>query len=349
MSSVTIAVDLAKTVFEIAVSSEASGITERKRLSRSQFERFWTDRPPCRVVMEACGSSHFWGRRLRARGCEVVLLPPHYVRPYVRRSKTDRTDCEALLEALRCAGIHPVALKSEEQQAITALHRMRSQWTATHTARINTLRGLLSEFGLARPSGAKRFLRELPELLQEGKERLPSRVRRLAKAAHEEIRSLEKRIQDIEDELEQITGELPTLQALRQIPGIGTLTATAMYASVGNIHAFASGRHLASWLGLTPRESSSGSRRRLGRISKQGDAYLRMLLIHGARSALRAMERRRTAGQRLTRLQTWVLARVAEGHRNRAAVALANKIARIIWAVWKHERASDGNYLPQAA
>ena len=122
-----------------------------------------------------------------------------------------------------------------------------------------------------------------------------------------------------------------------------------MYASVGNIHAFASGRHLASWLGLTPRESSSGGRRKLGRISKQGDAYLRMLLIHGARSALRAMERRRAAGQPLTRLQSWVLERAEEGHRNRAAVALANKMARIIWAVWKHERAFDGNYLPQAA
>ena len=183
MSSGTIAVDLAKNVFELAISSEAGRITERKRLSRPQFERFWSDRPPCRVVMEACASSHYWGRRLRALGCEVVLLPPHYVRPYVRRNKTDRTDCEALLEALRCAGIHPVTLKSEDQQAMAALHRMRSQWTATRTGRINTLRGLLSEFGLARPTGAKRFLRNLPDLLEESKERLPSQVRRLALAA----------------------------------------------------------------------------------------------------------------------------------------------------------------------
>lgn len=301
--------------------------------------------------MEACASAHFWGRRLRALGFEVILLPPHYVRPYVRRNKTDRTDCEALLEALRCAGIHPVSIKSEDQQAILALHRMRSQWMATRTARINALRALLSEFGVIRPAGADRFLRELRALLEE-KEELPPRVRRLALLSLEEVHALEDRIETIEKELEQVVGEQITLQALRQIPGVGTLTATAMYASVGNVHAFKSGRHLASWLGLTPRESSSGSRRRLGRISKQGDPYLRMLLIHGARSALFAAEQRRKAGQAgqaLSRLQTWALERADAGHRNRAAVALANKLARILWAVWKHERRFEGNYLPQAA
>lgn len=349
MNSVIIAVDLAKHVFEIAVSSNAGRITERKRLSRSQFERFWADRLPCRVVMEACASSHYWGRRLQALGFEVILMPPHYVRPYVRRNKTDRTDCEALLEALRCAGIHPVAIKSEDQQAIAALHRMRSQWMATRTARINALRGLLSEFGLPRPAGANRFISELPQFLEEKKDLLPSMVRRLSMATYEEVRSLEDRIQEVERELEAVLRDLPTLQALRKIPGIGVLTATALYASIGNLHAFKSGRHLASWLGLTPRESSSGGRRRLGRISKQGDAYLRMLLIHGARSALLAAERRRKAGHDLDRIQTWALKRADAGHRNRAAVALANKTARIVWAVWKHERTFNGNYVAQAA
>ena len=349
MSSVIIAVDLAKHVFELAVSIRGGRITERKRLSRPQFERFWCDRLPCQVVMEACGSSHYWGRRLRALGFDVVLMPPHYVRPYVRRNKTDRTDCEALLEALRCAGIHPVTIKSEDQQAIAALHRMRSQWMATRTARINALRGLLGEFGLSRPTGATRFIHQLPQFLEEKKDRVPTRVIRLALATYEEIRSLEDRIDTIERELESVIREVPTLDALRQIPGIGVLTATALYASVGNVHAFRSGRHLASWLGLTPRESSSGSRRRLGRMSKQGDAYLRMLLIHGARSALLAAERRRQSGQTLTRLQTWALVRADEGHRNRAAVALANKMARITWALWKHERSFDGNHLSMAA
>lgn len=349
MSSVIVAVDLAKNVFEVALSDAPGRISERRRLSRSQFERFWSGRSGCRVVMEACATAHYWGRRLHSLGFEVILIPPQYVRPYVRRNKTDRTDCEALLEALRCAGIHPVALKSEDQQAITAMHRMRSQWMATRTARINALRGLLCEFGLTRPIGAKRFLTELPQLLDEKKEQIPLRVRRLVLATYEEIRSLEERMDHVERDLKQVIREEPTLSALEQIPGIGVLTATAMYASVGNIHAFKSGRHLASWLGLTPRESSSGNRRRLGRISKQGDVYLRMLLVHGARSALLVAERRRRAGQQLTKLQAWALERADSGHRNQAAVALANKMARIVWAVWTHERVFDGDFLPQAA
>lgn len=349
MSSVTIAVDLAKQVFELAVSPAPGRITERKRLTRAQFERFWAQQPPCRVVMEACASSHYWGRRLRNLGFEVVLIPPSYVRPYVRRNKTDRTDCEALLEALRCAGIHPVSLKSEDQQATLALHRLRFQWKATRTARINALRALLAEFGLPRPTGASRFLRELPRLLDEEAERLPARVRRLSHQVYEEIRTLEERVHAVELELEQSAREEPAIQALQQIPGIGVLTATALHASVGNVHTFPSGRHLSCWLGLTPREHSSGGRRRLGRISKQGDPYLRMLLVHGARSALQQAERRRTGGQPLTRLQSWALERSEAGHRNRATVALANKMARIAWALWKNEGRFDGNHLPLAA
>jgi transposase len=349
MSSVTIAVDLAKNVFEIAVSARPGQIGERHRLTRAKFERFWVDRAPARVVMEACATAHHWGRRLQQLGFEVILLPPHYVRPYLRRNKTDRTDCEALLEALRCAGIHPVALKSEDQQAITALHRMRSQWMATRTARINAIRGVLSEFGVSRATGANRFLRELPALLEERSSEIPPRVRSLIWATYEEIRAIEDRMQAAERELAQMLQEEPTIEALQQIPGIGLLTATAMYASVGNIHAFRSGRHLASWLGLTPRESSSGNRRRLGRISKQGDPYLRMLLIHGARSALLLAQKRRREGAPLNRLQRWALEKADTGHHNRATIALANKMARILWAVWKHERPFDSSFIPQAA
>lgn len=349
MSSLTIAVDLAKNVFELAISNTAGRVAERKRLSRSGFERFWADRRPCRVVMEACATSHYWGRQLRNRGFEVILIPPHYVRPYVRRNKTDRADCEALLEAFRCAGIHPVAIKSEDQQALLALHRMRSQWLATRTARINALRGLLSEFGLSRPQGATRFLAELPQLLVDEKLALPTNLQRLVRATLEEIAGLEDRIEAVERELTHSVRADPTIEALQQIPGIGVLTATALYASIGNIHTFPSGRHLASWLGLTPREFSSGGRRRLGRISKQGDPYLRMLLIHGARSALLVAQRRSAAEQPLTRLQSWALKRAQNGHTNQAAVALANKMARIVWGVWSHDRCFDGNFIPKAA
>jgi transposase len=159
MDRVTIAVDLAKHVFEIAAGNGSGKIVERRRLSRLQFERYWLLRPGCRVVMEACASSHFWARYLERRGFEVVLLPARYVRPYRRRDKTDRADCEALLEADRCAGIHAVAVKSEDQQALLSLHRLRSQWMSTRTARINGMRALLHEFGVAVQGGPKRFMK----------------------------------------------------------------------------------------------------------------------------------------------------------------------------------------------
>jgi transposase len=303
MSTVTIAADLAKNVFEIAVSNRAGTIKERKRISRPQFEQFWSTRAACRVVMEACSTSHFWGRYLIARGFEVVLLPPHYVRPYRRRNKTDRSDCEALLEAARCGGIHPVSVKTEDQQALMALHRVRSQWLGTRTARINTMRGLLREFGVAVPLGSKLFMNGLPQLLRDRKDRVPLRVRRAVLALWDEVRDLEQRIETIETELEAVARKEPVVKALCAIPGIGTLTATALFAIVGNVHAFRTGRQLACWLGLTPREFSSGSRRRLGRISKQGDSYVRMLLIHGARSALNGARRSEAAGRPLTQLQ----------------------------------------------
>src|SRR5262249_5873935 len=161
---------------------------ERKRLSRVQFEQFWSKRVPCRVLMEACASSHYWARRLRARGFEVMLLPPHYVSPYRRRNKTDRADCEAILEAARCAGILPVPVKSEDQQALIALHRVRSQWQQSRTARINAMRGLLHEFGVGAPSGSQRFLNTLHTLLAGKRDALPERVRRTLLTLWEEVR-----------------------------------------------------------------------------------------------------------------------------------------------------------------
>lgn len=349
MFTVTIAVDLAKHVFEIAVATRAGRISERKRLTRGQFEEFWTKRASCRVVMEACASAHFWARFLTARGFDVVLLPAHYVKPYRRRNKTDRTDCEALLEADRCAGIKPVTMKSEDQQALIALHRVRAQWMATRTARINTMRGLLVEFGVRAAAGAERFLKDLTAMLGRKQVHLPERLRRTVLTLYEEVRELEQRIEALETELEGVALEQPVIQTLRTIPGIGLLTATALYAAIGNVHAFGSGRQLACWLGLTPREHSSGGQHRLGRISKQGDPYLRMLLVHGARSALNAARRREHAGQPLTQLQAWSLERARSGHSNKATVAIANKLARIVWAVWHHDRAFNADHAQRRA
>ena len=344
MSTLTIAVDLAKNVFEIAISPRPGVIHERKRLTRPQFEQFWAARASCLVVMEACSTSYFWARWLRARGFDAELLPPHYVRAYRRRNKTDRADCEAILEAHRCAGIHPVAIKSEDQQALIALHRVRSQWLETRTARINSMRALLREFGIITPAGSKRFMNDLHRLLADKQELLPQQVHRTLFALWEEVRELEQRIQEVDDELSAFAQQEPVVGTLLKIPGVGTLTATALFATVTDIHSFKSGRHLASWLGLTPREHSSGSRRRLGRMSKQGDAYVRMLLIHGARSALNAARRAAQADRPLTQLQLWALERAKNAHSNKATVALANKLVRIAWAVWYHERTFDGNH-----
>jgi transposase len=352
MNSVTIAVDLAKHVFEVAVSAEPGQIAERRRMSRSQFERYWSTRLPCRVVMEACAGAHFWGRRLRALGFSVTLLPPHYVRAYVRRNKTDRSDCEALLEADRCAGIHPVSIKSEDQQALealAALHAARSQWMSTRTASINALRALLHEYGLPAPAGAGALLRKLPELLELHETALPAHVRLVLRGYAEEISQLEQRIDALEAELEQVARQTLVIQSLMQIPGVGLLTATALYAAVGNVHTFRSGRHLASWMGLTPREHSSGGRRRLGRISKQGDAYLRTLLIHGARSALLAAQRKQKAGRTLSHLEQWALELSGKKPHNQAAVALANKMARVLWAVWHRDRTFEHQPRQRAA
>jgi transposase len=217
----------------------------------------------------------------------------------------------------------------------------------TRTARINGIRGLLREFGLTVPVGAERFQQQLPAILENPEAQLPAPLVALVHALWLEIQDLEARIHATEQALKQLAHDVPVLHALQHIPGIGLLTATALYASVGNIHTFKSGRHLASWLGLTPKEHSTGGRRRLGRISKQGDTYLRMLLTHGARSALLAAQRREKRGEALSQLQCWALERARRGHTNKAVIALANKLARIVWAIWYQERAFDGDYVPQ--
>ena len=255
MQRVTVAVDLAKTVFQLVSAGHNGRIFERKRLTRSQFLRFWESCPPCTVLMEACGSAHYWGRHLRARRFEVVLLPAHSVTPYVQRSKTDERDAEGLLEAVKSPRVHPVAVKSSDQQSILALHRAREQWRTTRTARINAMRGFLREFGVISARGSTSFLRALPLLLEEHREELPARLRLLLTELHEEVRAIESRMLAVEKELEGIAAQNSTISTLLQVPGIGVLTATATYASIGNIHQFRSGRHLASWLGITPRST----------------------------------------------------------------------------------------------
>jgi transposase len=291
------------------------------------------------VVMEACGTAHHWGRRCQARGLAVRLLPVQYVRPYVRRNKTDRTDTDAMLEAARCGGMLRVPVKTVEQQTLQALHRVRTQWQAARTARINVVRGLLREQGLPVPVGARTVLARVAGILEDAEVALPDLLRLSPVAlVVEEIRALETRIATIDQQLARVAAEHPVAQRLQQIPGVGVLTATALIGAVNHIHAFRRGREFASWLGLTPRESSTGGCRYLGRISKRGDGDLRGLLTHGARAVLLAAQRTaRTTPQRLTRLQQWAVTTAARRGHNKTAIALANKMARIVWALWHRE------------
>jgi len=339
MDATTVAVDLAKDIFEVALANRGGRIFERKRLTRRQFERFIDGlAPDTEVVMEGCGTAHYWGRRCQARRLQVRLLPVQYVRPYVRRNKTDRTDTEALLEANRCGGIQPVPVKTAEQQTLQALHRVRTQWQAARTARINVVRGLLREHGLPMPVGARKVIARVTALLEDAEVVIPELLRHTVALVVEEIRALEMRIIAIDQQLAQVARTHPVAVRLQQIPGVGVLTATAMVGAVPHIHAFRRGRQFASWLGLTPRESSTGGRRYLGRISKRGDVYLRCLLTHGARAVLLTAQRTmRATPHRATRFQQWAVTLAARRGHNKAAIAVANKLARTIWAVWHYE------------
>jgi transposase len=279
------------------------------------------------VVMEACGSSHYWGRELQGLGHDVRLLPPQHVKPYVLGSKTDRRDCEAILSARHRESIVPVPVKSVEQQSVACLHRLRGAFLKTKTSRLNMVRGILRELGVVIPEGACRVQPAVLAALSEGT--VPDVLHPVLVSAMEEVRELDARIEKVKEQLQAVARTVPLVEKLETIPGVGLLNATALSAMTGDFSRYPTGRHFASSLGLTPKEHSSGLRRRLGAISKRGDTYLRTLLIAGARSVLLSAHRTK----RPHRLQEWALEVERRRGRNRAAIALANKLARVVWAV----------------
>ena len=325
-NSTTIGVDLAKNVFQVSISDEPGQVKERLRLSRSKFLSFLATRPPSEIVMEACGSAHFWARTARDLGHAPVLLPAHYTKKYVLRDKHDRADADAILEARRREAIRPVPVKTVEQQTIAFFHRLRSSFIQTRTARTNTLRAILRELGHVIPLGRARVLPRLAELATQ----LPPVVFAGLTLIAEEIRQLDEKVRNLDRQLKTLLVDSQAAQSLLSVPGIGVITASAMLAFVGSPDRFRSCRAFASYLGLTPREHSSGDNHRLGSIHKGGDAYLRTLLIHGARAVLLASQKARHPD----RLQSWALRLHQRRGHNRAATALANKLARIAWAVW---------------
>ncbi len=335
MHATTIAVDLAKSVFQVSMANQANKVIDRKRLTRSQFERFIAQHPATNVIMEACATANYWSQYAQTHGHTTKLLHAFYVRPYVRRNKTDSADADALLRANLDPELLPIPTKQPEQQALQSLHRCRQQLIETRTARVNFARGVLAEFGISLPRGVGGICNRLSGRVEE----LPEVVIPTLKDIIAEISELKVRILRIDKQLEAIAKQSDVAIHLLTIPGIGVTTATAMVGCVPDIHLFKKARQFSAWLGITPREHSSGSKRKLGAISKQGNSYLRTLLIHGARSAM--LQAHRLAAKdpdALSDLQLWILELETRRPRNVATVALANKMARIIWVTWTQGR-----------
>ena len=334
-----VGVDTAKRVFQLHwVDLETGEIVDLK-LTRARFLDHFANRVPCLIAMEACGGSQHWARRLKEFGHEVMLLPAKMVRPFVGGNKNDSHDARAIWTAAQQPGVKTVAIKTEEQQAILALHRMRQQLVKFRTAQINCLRGLLTEYGEVMPQGWAGMRRGMALALERVSERLPAMVVETLREQWARVTRVNEEIGEIERRLKLWHRDNAASRRIAEIPGVGVLSATAAVAAMGDPSAFKSGREFAAWLGLVPRHEGTGGRVRMLGISKRGDTYLRTLLIHGARSVFSNSKAP----------PEWAL-RVAERRpANVATVALANKMARTIWALLAHDRAYHANFVSQAA
>ena len=326
-----IGLDLAKNVFQVHGVDADGEVVVRKQLRRSQVRQFFAKLEPCLIGMEACGGAHYWSRELTRLGHCVRMMAPAFVKPYLKSNKNDPNDAEAICEAVQRPNMRFVAAKTPEQQAILHLHHGRQLLVRQRVALSNHLRGVLSEYGIVLPQGAKIISRCLPELLEDAENELPMLVRPLLaelKAAYDRLLA---GVERIEQQLKAWHANNPVSQRLASIPGIGVLTATALAATVGEGQDFRNGRQLAAYLGLVPRQASSGGKERLLGISKRGDGYLRGLLIHGARAVIHHIRRRLRTNQ--AGGNPWVEQLLQRCHVNEAAVALANKMARTAWVL----------------
>jgi transposase len=332
MKVTTIGLDLAKDVFQICAADANGKILYNKQLRRHQMAEFFTKLPACLIGVEACGSAHYWARKLLAMGHEVKLMPPQYVKPYVKTHKNDAVDAAAICEAVTRPTMRFVAVKSEEQQALLALHRVRQGFVKDRTAHSNQIRGELAEFGLIVPVGLSALRKRVPTLLEDPL--IPAAFGQLIQRLLDEVLHLDEQIKLLERDIVLWHRSSELSKRLAQIPGIGPLTASALLCSIGDISYFKKARQLPAWLGLVPRQHSSGGRTTLLGITKRGDCYLRTLLIHGARSAILAAQRKEQSPEQ----PSWLHKLLARVHPNIAAVALANKNARIAWALLaKHQ------------
>lgn len=327
----TIGIDLAKTVFQIHGADAKGRPVFSRRLRRTQVLSFFANLPPCLIGLEACSGAHYWARELLALGHDVRLMPPHYVKPYVKRNKTDAADAEAIAEAVTRPTMRFVPVKSPDQQAVLILHRARDLLVRQRTQLVNALRAHLAEFGQVIPQGIQNA-RKLMTLVAEAEDNsLPDVARDVLTALVEQLRETMARIEILEKRLERWHRSNEVSKRLATIPGIGPITATALIATVGDPAHFKSGRQFAAWIGLTPRERSSGGKQKLGRITRRGDAYLRRLLVHGSRAVVRWRRRKPRDSD------PWLNKLMERRHANVATVAQANRTARIAWAVMTRE------------
>ncbi len=339
MNITTVGFDLAKNVFSLHGVDANGKAVLRKSVSRGKLLECFSQLPRCVVGMEACTGAHHWARQLITLGFDARIIAPRFVIPYRKSGKNDGNDAEAICEAVSRPAMRFVPIKSAEQQAVLSLHRIRQGLVAERTAQINQIRGLFAEFGLIMPKGRYPAQHHIPDILEDATNGLPALARRLLADVWARIQQLNQQIFAYDREIEQLAKHSAQAQRLMTIPGIGAITATAIIASVGTPQQFKSGRQLAAWLGLVPRQYSTGGKTRLGRITKQGDKYLRTLLIHGTRAVLAALKDKRD------KTSNWLRELIARRGYKRAAVALAAKNARIVWAILMRGE----EYRPKAA
>lgn len=329
MNIVSCGVDLAKDVFEFYGLDEDNGET-RKRLKRKEVLKFFAQLTPCLVGMEACGGSHYWARELSKLGHTVRLMSPQFVKPYVKGNKNDANDAEGIHEALLRPNMRYVAVKTVEQQDILMLHRIRSGYVKSRTALANRIRGLLAEYGIVIPKRMTQLRKGVVDAIADD-DRLTPLAKEHIYGLYEQLLNLDGQVEHMEKAILQVFKANEACKRIASIPGVGPITATALVAGIGNVDCFKNGRELSAWLGIVPKQHSSGGKSVLLGISKRGDSYLRTLLIHGARSVLMH------AGKKKDRNSRWLISLEARRGYNKACVAQANKTARIVWALLKHD------------
>ena len=322
-----VGLDLAKQSIQVHAVDRHDTVVLKRSIKRAELLKLFTDRPPCLIGMEACAGAHYWARELSRLGHTVRLMAPRHVKPYLQGQKNDANDAAAICEAVSRPTIPLVAVKSVAQQDVQALHRIRSQCVEQRTAKVNLIRGLLAEYGIVIAQQVSHLRRALVALLEDAENSLTADFRELLSGLREDLTYLDQRIAELTQRIEQHVAAHEPAQRLLAMPGIGPMTASALCATVGDATAFTTGRQLAAFLGLTPRQHSTGGKAKLLGIHKQGDSYLRGLLVHGARAV------QRMAVKKTDARSTWLNDLGKRRHKNIATVAQANKTARIAWVI----------------